>query len=379
MVHVGFSPSAGPTLGVEWELGLVDAASGDLVQLADQVLAALPGPDGSPGHPRIKKELLLNTVELVTGICTNAAEAREDLAGSLAEVRSVTDGLGVELFSAGTHPFAAWQDQQVAEGARYATLIDRTQWWGRQMLIYGVHVHVGMPHRDAVLPVLSAMLGYHPHLQALSASSPFWAGIDTGYASNRALMFQQLPTAGLPFQFASWEQYEDYLDDMFATGVIDDLAELRWDLRPAPHLGTLEVRVCDGVPTLREVTALAALTHCLVIEACDRWREGTLPAPLPPWHVQENKWRAARYGTEAIVILDAKGTERLVTDDVLDTVDRLAPVAARLGCTAELADVAALVEDGASYVRQRRVAAASGGDLRAVVADLVARLRADVP
>nr|WP_233153629.1 glutamate--cysteine ligase [Kineosporia sp. R_H_3] len=379
MVHVDFTPSPAPTLGVEWELGLVDAGTGDLVQLADTVLAALPGPDGSPGHPRIKQELLLNTVELVTGICANAAEARADLAGSLAEVRGVTDGLGVELFSAGTHPFAAWQDQLVAEGPRYATLIDRTQWWGRQMLIYGVHVHVGMPHRDAVLPVLSAMLAYHPHLQALSASSPFWAGIDTGYASNRALMFQQLPTAGLPFQFATWEQYEAYLDDVFTTGVIDELGELRWDLRPAPHLGTLEVRVADGVPTLREVTAIAALTHCLVVEACDRWREGTLPAPLPPWHVQENKWRAARYGTDAIVVLDAKGTERLVTDDVLDLVERLAPVARRLGCTAELEDVAALVAEGASYIRQRAVAAAHGGDLRAVVTDLVGRLRADVP
>ncbi|MBI4942213.1 MAG: glutamate--cysteine ligase [Actinobacteria bacterium] len=378
-MHVDFTPSPAPTLGVEWELGLVDAGTGDLVQLADTVLAALPGPDGSPGHPRIKQELLLNTVELVTGICANAAEARADLAGSLAEVRGVTDGLGVELFSAGTHPFAAWQDQRVAEGPRYATLIDRTQWWGRQMLIYGVHVHVGMPHRDAVLPVLSAMLAYHPHLQALSASSPFWAGIDTGYASNRALMFQQLPTAGLPFQFATWEQYEAYLDDVFTTGVIDELGELRWDLRPAPHLGTLEVRVADGVPTLREVTAIAALTHCLVVEACDLWRQGTLPAPLPPWHVQENKWRAARYGTEAIVVTDAKGAERLVTDDVLDLVERLAPVARRLGCTAELEDVAALVAEGASYSRQRAVAAAHDGDLRAVVTDLVARLRADVP
>ncbi len=379
MVHVDFHPSAEPTVGVEWELGLVDAGSGDLVQLADAVLDALPRPDAGAGHPRVKKELLLNTVELVTGICRTAGEAATDLAGSLAEVRAVTDGLGVELFSAGTHPFASWQEQKVAEGARYATLIDRTQWWGRQMLIYGVHVHVGLPHRDAVLPVLSAMLGYHPHLQALSASSPFWAGIDTGYASNRALMFQQLPTAGLPFQFATWAQYEAYLDDVFTTGVIDELAELRWDIRPASHLGTLEVRVCDGVPTLREVTALAALTHCLVVEATRRWRDGTLPAPMPPWHVQENKWRAARYGTDAIVILDAAGTERLVTDDVLDVVDRLAPVARRLGCVAELADVAWLVEHGAPYTRQREVAARHGGDLRAVVADLVARLRADVP
>ncbi len=374
-MRLDFHASERTTLGVEWELGLVDPATGDLVPRSPDVFAALPDlPRGTA--TRVVKELMLNTVELVSGVSENAGEAVADLGESLAAVRAAADGLGIELLSAGAHPFARWEDQQVSDGARYATLIDRTQWWGRQMLIYGVHVHVGIPSREAVLPVINAMLTYHPHLQALSASSPFWAGIDTGYASNRALMFQQLPTAGLPFQFTAWEEYERFLDDVFTTGVIDDVSELRWDLRPSPRLGTIEVRVSDAVPTLRELEAVAALTHCLVVDCYERLGAGEDLPVLPPWHVQENKWRAARYGTEAIVICDAASREALVTDETLVLLDRLEPLARRLGCVEELRGVERIVADGASYVRQREVARAHGGDLRAVVAHLVEELRA---
>ena len=381
-MHVDFRPSPARTLGVEWELGLLDPRSGDLVSVAEAVLAGVR-PPGRERHPKIVQELLLNTVELVTGICRTAGEAVDDLAASLAEVRAVTDGLGLELFSAGSHPFARWEAQKLSAGERYATLIDRTQWWGRQMLIYGLHVHVGVTARDKVLPLLNAMLAYFPHLQVLSASSPVWAGLDTGYASNRALMFQQLPTAGLPFQFGAWEEFEAYVDDVTTTGVIDEISELRWDVRPSPRLGTLEVRVCDAVPTLHEVAALAALTHCLVVDLDDRLEAGERLPALAPWHVQENKWRSARYGTDSIVILDGGRdgavTERLVTDDLLDLLDRLDPVARRLGCGDELALVEDLVRAGVSYRRQRAVAQAADGDLRAVVAALVAEMRAGRP
>ena len=225
------------------------------------------------------------------------------------------------------------------------------------------------------MPVLSALLTYYPHLQALSASSPVWAGVDTGYASNRALMFQQLPTAGLPFQFERWEEYERYAADQLTTGVVDDLTEIRWDVRPAHRLGTLENRVCDGVSTLPELGALAALMQCLVVDLDTRVAAGEQPTVLPPWHVQENKWRAARYGLDAIVIVDADNTERLVTDDLAVLLDRLAPVAGRLGCSDELAGVADIVTAGASYQRQRAVAQASGGDLVAVVDAVVTELR----
>jgi carboxylate-amine ligase len=373
--RVEFHPSPAQTVGIEWELALVDPATGDLVQAADDVLAAVQ-PDGAGAHPQIHRELLLNTIELVSGISTTVPEAVADLAGSLAEVREVTDRLGIEVFSAGTHPFASWREQRVTPGQRYATLIDRTQWWGRQMLVYGVHVHVGMTDPARVLPVLNALLRYFPHLQALSASSPFWGGQDTGYASNRALLFQQLPTAGLPFQLDGWPQYETYLRDMFTTGVIEHIKDVRWDVRPSPALGTIEVRICDGMPTLAEVAATSALTHCLVVDLDERLAAGEALPTLPPWHVQENKWRSARYGLDAIVITAADSTERLLTDDIADLLQRLAPVAHRIGCADELASVADIVTTGASYQRQRAVARAGEGDLHAVVGSLVAEARA---
>ncbi|MFC8410338.1 glutamate--cysteine ligase [Arthrobacter sp. NPDC057259] len=378
-MKIEFASSRQSTLGVEWELALVDAETGELASVAKEVLRGVaarhPELNEDDEHPHIKQELLLNTVELVTGICTTVAEAKADLAGSLSALREVTDPMGVEVFCAGSHPFSPPQLQPVTDKERYAKLIDRTQWWGRQMVIYGVHVHIGLDSRDKVLPVLDGLVNYFPHFQALSASSPFWGGEDTGYASQRALMFQQLPTAGLPFQFGSWEDYESYVQDMFTTGVIDALSEIRWDIRPVPNLGTIEMRICDGLATLEEVGAIAALTQCLVHEFSTILDNGGTIPTMPPWHVQENKWRAARYGLDAIIILDAEGNEQLVTDHLRETLDRLAPIAEQLGCAAELGDVTKIIDRGAGYQRQRRVAAEHGGDLRAVVLDLVEQMR----
>ncbi|WET81901.1 glutamate--cysteine ligase [Amycolatopsis sp. QT-25] len=373
-MKIDFTPSRRSTVGAEWELALVDRRTGELSSVAEQVLDAVR-PDGEEEHPKIKQELLLNTIEVISGICDTIAEVKADLNESLDVVHSVLDPLGVELFSAGSHPFSTWYQQKVTDKERYAKLIDRTQWWGRQMLIYGVHVHVGIDHRDKALPILDALLNYAPHLQALSASSPYWGAEDTGYASNRALMFQQLPTAGLPFQFRKWTELESYVDDMFTTGVIDHFSEIRWDVRPAPHFGTIEMRVCDGLPTLEEVGAIAALTQCLVDDFNSRLEDGEILPTLPPWHVQENKWRAARYGVDAIVILDAAGNERLVTDDTYDLLDRLEPVARRLDCVDELRSVETILAYGPSYLRQRAVAKQYNGSLRAVVASLIAEMR----
>jgi hypothetical protein len=166
------------------------------------------------------------------------------------------------------------------------------------MMIWGVHVHVAVEDRRKVLPIIDGLLTYLPHFQALSASSPFWSGEVTGYASNRALMFQQLPTAGLPPQFAEWEQYEGMVADLLHTGVIDELGELRWDIRPSPRWGTIEVRTFDGISTSREISAIAALTQCLVEHFSRELEAGRQLPTLQPWFVHENKWRAARYGMD---------------------------------------------------------------------------------
>ncbi|MFI9506698.1 glutamate--cysteine ligase [Nocardia sp. NPDC052566] len=372
---VPFKGSPRPTIGIEWEIALVDKVTRDLSNTAAAVFDVVGDRRAHDGTPQVTKELLRNTVEIVTGVHSTVGEAVEDLHGTMDAVRRAADPLGVDLFCAGTHPFAQWSAQQLTRSEHYDELIERTQWWGRQMMIWGVHVHVGVSHRDKVFPILNALLFAHPHLLALSASSPMWAGSDTGYASNRTLMFQQLPTAGLPFQFENWIQFEHFVHDQLKTGVFEQLGGMHWDIRPAPKWGTIEVRICDGLSTRSELAAMAAMIHCLIVDLDRRIDNGEkLPTPLPPWHVQENKWRAARYGLDAIIITDADSNERLVTEDLDELLNRLEPTAERLGCAKELAFAAEIPRRGASYQRQRKVAAAAQGDLVAVVDALVKEL-----
>jgi carboxylate-amine ligase len=375
-VAIDFADSPRPTLGVEWEFALVDVKSRDLVNQASELFDLVEERHGT--EPRLHKELLRNTVELTTGICENTDQAVAELTEMIGKVRPLAAELGADLYCAGTHPFAQWSTQLLTPGHRYEELIARTQWWGRQMLIWGVHVHVGV-RKEHVVPIVSSLLTWYPHLLALSASSPIWAGTDTGYASNRAMMFQQLPTAGLPFQFETWADFESYAADLTTTGVIEQIDEIRWDVRPAPRTGTVEVRISDGVSTRWEMRALVALTHCLVVSLADRLEKGQALPQMPPWHVQENKWRAARYGLDAWIILDAQSNERLLREDLEDLLDDLAPVARRLDCLEDLQLVREIVRRGASYQRQRRVAERTYGDLVAVVDSVVHDLDADGP
>lgn len=378
-MHIDFEISDNSTLGVEWEVALVDRDSGELAQRAQEVLEAVVseypelGEEGD--HPQVTGEFLQNTVEMVTGVCQNVPEALAHLSDTQDRLREVTDPRGLEIFAAGTHPFSDWADQPVVDAERYYKVLDRAQYWGRQMVIFGLHVHVGVDHRDKALPVLDGLMNYYPHLLALSANSPYWCGHDTGYASQRAQLFQQLSTAGLPFHFDSWDEYEAYVADLIATDVIEETSENRWDIRPVPRFGTVEMRVCDGPSNLREVGALTALTQCLV-ESFSRTLDqgGSIPV-MPPWHHQENKWRAARYGLDAVVIRDAQNHQTPLTEDLTEVLNRLEPLAEELGCARELAYVETMLTGEAGYLRQRRIAQENGGDLRAVVRDIVAQNR----
>nr|WP_206036423.1 MULTISPECIES: glutamate--cysteine ligase [unclassified Rhodococcus (in: high G+C Gram-positive bacteria)] len=374
IVAVEFPGSPRPTVGVEWEIALVDKTTRDLSNSAADVFDSVGRIAGET--PRLTKEFLRNTVELVTDVHDTVGEAVDDLSESLSLLRRAADPHGVDLMCAGTHPFAQWTDQIVTSAPHYDEMIDRTRWWGRQMLIWGVHVHVGVSSPHKVIPILNALLVKYPHMLALSASSPIWAGYDTGYASNRALMFQQLPTAGLPYHFSDWAQYERFIEDQLKSGVINTPGGMHWDIRPAPKWGTIEVRVFDGITNRAELAALVAFVHSLVVYFDECLERGEDLPILQPWHVKENKWRAARYGLEAEVILDPECHERLVTDDLHDLLEQITPTAARLGCADELARVADIPVRGASYQRQRRLAEATGGDLVAVVDSLVDELRA---
>jgi carboxylate-amine ligase len=373
-MEIEYGTSRRSNIGLEWELACVDHTSGELSPAGPEILKQLATDPES--YPQATKELLTNTVEIVSGPHDHVRNAVGDLENMLERVHAVTDPMGIDLMCAGTHPFSQWFQQQVTpDNERYATLIDRTQWWGRQLMIWGVHMHVGVDDREKVLPIVNGLLTYYPHFQALSASSPYWVGEDTGYASNRAMMFQQLPTAGLPPQLGAWANYEQLVDDLTHVGVIDHHSELRWDVRPSPKWGTVELRFCDGLASVQEVASLAALAQCLVEELSTTLDDGTAPQVLQPWFVRENKWRAARYGMDAIIIQNTAGDETLVTDDLRRVIQRLEPIAERLGCLEELAGVTTIIDKGASYQRQRAVAAANGGSLKAVVGSLVRELR----
>lgn len=371
---VPFATSSRSSVGLEWELMLADGDTGDLAPRAPEVLADLEERTALERYT-VTGELLTNTVEVTSGIGDTVAAAVDDIADAIAAVRTETKPLGVELLCAGSHPFAQWYDQQITDKTRYHKLIERTQWWGRNMMIWGIHVHVGVDDVNKVFPIINALAVYLPHLQALSASSPFWAGERTGYASNRSLVFQQLPTAGLPWPLESWAEFEGYLDDLVRTGVMEDATEVRWDIRPAPRWGTIEVRACDGMSTLPELAAVAALVQSLVEHFSRELDEGRDIPQLQPWFVRENKWRAARYGLDARVIVDRDGTQVPVSEHLRDTLEQLEDIAVELKCVRELAGIRTILDEGASYARQLRVADAADGDLREVVRHLIREFR----
>ena len=354
---------------------LADGVTGDLVPRAPEVIDEL---EERTAHERytVTGELLTNTVEVTSGIGDTVAAAVDDIADAIAAIRTVTNPMEVELLCAGSHPFAQWYDQRVTDKTRYHTLIERTQWWGRNMMIWGIHVHVGVEDVAKVFPIINALAVYLPHLQALSASSPFWAGERTGYASNRSLVFQQLPTAGLPWPLQDWAEFEGYLGDMVRTGVMADASEVRWDIRPAPRWGTIEVRACDGMSTLPELAAVASLVQVLIEYFSRELDEGRELHSIQPWFVRENKWRAARYGLDARVIVDSDGTQVPVREHLRETMSRVAHVAAELHCAREFAGLDTILQEGASYARQTMVADAADGDLHEVVQHLIREFRA---
>ncbi len=371
-----FNASERSSLGVEVELQLVHRESRDLKSGASEILRRLEKERGEL-HPKAKNELIESNIELITGICSTVAEARADLESTLALLRTETDRRGLELMCTGTHPFSRWSDQRISPDPRYHQLMEQMQWPARTLQIFGIHVHVGVRSAEKAIAIANSLTSYIPHFLGVSASSPYWMGEDTGMASARSKIFEALPTAGIPHQLAGWTEFERFMTTLISAKAISSIREVWWDIRPHPNFGTVELRICDGLPTLAEVAAVAAMSHCLV-----EWmngvydREGALPSSRS-WIVRENKWRAARYGVDAEIIVDEDGHLVPLRDAVADLVAELSPVAARLGCEAELGRLLSMAERP-SYVRQREVVAA-GGSLVDVVDSLVNELRTDRP
>jgi glutamate---cysteine ligase / carboxylate-amine ligase len=373
-VPIEFHGSPSTTLGIELELGLVDPETRALTTAAIEVLTSLAGSGPAGIEDKVKHELFQCTVEVITGVCDTVSEARRDLESSLEHVRRVTDARGLELIGSGTHPFSDWRTLELSPQQRYAQLVESIQWPARRLAIHGVHFHVGVPSGAHSIAVVESLAFHLPLFLAVSASSPYWLGADTGMASSRTKVFEGLPTAGLPPRLRGWDDFETLMEGLLHAGVISSIREIWWDCRPHPDFGTVELRMCDGITNMDEVASLAAMAQSLVTWLVDRFDAGE---PLPTcaeWVVRENKWLASRHGLDSSFIVDMDGNRRAAEELVLELVEQLRPTAKRLHCIGELEGIEDIIERGPSYRRQREIVAA-GGELADVVDALIAEHR----
>jgi carboxylate-amine ligase len=372
-VNIIFNGSDAPTLGAEIEVQIVDAAGALATDTAATKILAQLG--DAPGY---KHELLECCVEVITDVCPNVGAVRRDLGDKLERLIEVADGQGYRIMCTGTHPFSSWADQTVSPDPRYHRLIEDCQWTARRLLIFGIHTHVGVGSGEEAIAISNSLATYIPHFLALSSSSPFWQGRDTGLASIRSKIFESLPTAGLPYFMENWGQFQRFMRTLVGAGTIRSIREVWWDIRPHPGFGTLELRICDGIPTMDELCSMVALSQSLVVWLGERYNAG-LPLPQhKAWTVRENKWRAARYGLDAEIIRDEDGNLLSLRRSVGDTIEMLEPIAEKLGCYEDLCRVNEMLERGTSATRQREVYSRSR-DMSQVVDSLVDEMLSGKP
>ena len=372
-MNIVFNGSERPTLGVEIEVQVVDEAGALATDTAaTKILAELDG------HPGYKHELLECTIEVITDVCPTVKHVRDDLWGKLERLIDVAEGHGYRILCTGTHPFSPWSDQTVSPDPRYHRLIEDCQWTARRLLIFGVHTHVGLGSGEEAIAVGNSLGTFIPHFLALSSSSPFWMGRDTGLASTRSKIFESLPTAGLPYMMENWGQFQRFMRTLIGAGTVRSIREVWWDIRPHPGFGTLELRICDGIPTMDEVCAVTALAQSLVVWLSDRYKAGLQLPVHKAWTIRDNKWRAARYGLDAEIIRDEEGNLMSLRRSIGDLVETLCPVAERLACIDDLNRVNDILERGTSATRQREEFARKK-DLSGVVDSLVEEMRSGSP
>jgi carboxylate-amine ligase len=343
-----FISSPRPTIGVEIELNLVDAGSLALRSGMIPILRSLPSElEGS-----VKPELFQCYLEINTGICNTVADVERDLTAKVKVVQRVAYEDRLRLFWGGTHPFSRWQDQEVTPDERYLGLVDLLQETARRLVTFGLHVHVGLDSGDKAIMMIDRILAHLPTLLALSVNSPFWQGRNTGLHSHRIKIMETLPTSGLPPLMRNWSEYTWLLNHMVETGFIKTIREIWWDVRPHHNFGTIEVRICDMPPTLREVLGLTALIQCLVHDLSEEIDRGTYQYNCHPFLIRQNKWRACRYGMEARLVDPQTLHSIPARQVVLALVDRLRGRAKELDCVDYLESVVEMVSQPTGAVRQ---------------------------
>ena len=372
-MNIVFSGSERPTLGVEIEVQVVDEAGALATDTAaTKILSTLDD------HAAFKHELLECTIEVITGICPTVGAVRKELREKIDRLIEASEDQGYRILCTGTHPFSAWADQTVSPDPRYHRLIEDCQWTARRLLIFGVHTHVGLGSGEEAMAVGNSLATYIPHFLALSSSSPFWQGRDTGLASIRSKIFESLPTAGLPYMMSNWGEFQRFMRTLIGAGTIRSIREVWWDIRPHPGFGTIELRICDGIPTMDELCAMVALSQSLVVWLGERYNAGLSIPVHRAWTIRDNKWRAARYGLDAEIIRDEEGNLMALRRSISDLVEQLCPTAEKLGCLDDLMRVNTILERGTSATRQREIFGETH-DLARVVDSLVEEMKTGTP
>src|SRR3954470_21832849 len=351
------------TLGIEEELMIVSGETYDLVNAIERLLDDVP--DGE-----IKPELMESVLEVSTHPCSNTAEAGEQLRALRRNVREKAQGHGLAIGSAGTHPFALWEQQRIVGRTRYRDLISALRFVARQELIFGMHVHIGVDDPDKAVHVANGMRVHLPVLLALSANSPFWRADATGLMSTRTPIFRAFPRVGIPPEYRDWEDYARQIGFMVDAGVMADYTYLWYDVRPHPKFGTVEVRVCDAQTRVEHTLALAALIQAMIHELAAGFEAGE---ELPHYELQvldENKWLAARHGLGGELV-DLPSGNRIATKDLARRLlNRLREHAEQVGSAGDLAGIEDLLAKGSGAERQVIVYEANH-DLREVMAEIV--------
>ncbi len=352
------------TLGIEEEYQTLDPVTYDL---RSHIQMEILEKGKRQLHERVKAEMHQSVIEVGTGVCKTVKEASADLKDLRRNMIRLTEEGGLRLAAGATHPFADWRVQDIYPDERYRQVVEDMQIVARANLIFGLHIHVGIEDRETLIHMMNQLRYFLPHLLALSSSSPFWTGMNTGLKSYRSKVFDRFPRTNIPDTFSSWADYENLVNLLIKTRCIDNAKKIWWDVRPHPFFGTVEIRICDLPMRVDETLALAALVQATVVKL------HRLHARNQSWRqygrslIMENKWRAARYGLDGYLIDFGRECEVPARELILEYLEFVDDVLDELDSREEIQYIRWILANGTGADRQLRTFADSGGDFRAVV------------
>src|SRR5712664_635145 len=362
------------TLGIEEEFQIVDPKTRELRSHVSEFLEEGKMILGE----QIKPEMIQSMIEVGTGICNNIHEARADISRLRSIISSLARKKGLEIVAASSHPISRWQDQKISDDERYELLVEEIQMVARSLLIFGLHVHVGVADPERRIHIMNAARYFLPHVLALSTSSPFWMGQNTGLKSYRTEVFKKFPRTDIPDHFDSYTSFQRYVDLLVSTGCINDGKKIWWDLRPHPYFPTLEFRICDIPTRVDDTIAIAALFQAIVAKLTKLIEQNLGFRLYRRMLIQENKWRAVRWGLDGKMIDFGKQTEVPVKALILELLELVDDVLDDLGSRKEVEHIHTILDRGTSADEQLRVYKETN-DLRAVVDRLMELTLENVP